>query len=53
MAVMTSELVIPQRAHELDCLNAWNVTSDPPKRRHTDLMAIKVGWVLVSSFRNC
>ena len=25
------------------------MTSDPPKRRHADLMAIKVGWVLVSS----
>ena len=46
---MNSELAIPRRARWPDCLNAQKVTSDPPKRRHADLMAIKVGWAVVSS----
>ena len=60
MTFINSELAIPRITRGPDCLNARKVTTGPPKTRHADLMAIKVGWVLVSSmvgdmrsFRNC
>lgn len=49
MASMNPEFTIPQRACGLNCLNALQVRGEPPKTRHVDLMAIKVGWCFVSS----
>ena len=49
MASMNSEYAIPQRACGLECLKALQMRRGPPKRRHADLIAIKVSWHFVSS----